>query len=253
MSLDLSTILEDWPYEPGKISVRKIVGDDGRPKIQLRLDLGMLQMEVQGRPDGERPHGFESYLEFYEDRLRLHRDQYGREEGFSLSPEDCQLLRSESVMYYHRYLSEFALEEFDAVERDTARNLRVMDLCRRFAQTGPDKVTLEQYRPYVVMMHTRARALQAIARDDYRAARQAVMEGMDTLRVFMESPEADLLSEGRGELTVLETLLDEIDRQRPMDPIETLERSLAEAIEQERYEDAAVLRDRLSAMRRDDE
>ena len=52
MSLDLNTLLNEWPHEPGAIKVRKILGLDGREKLQLRIDLGMLQMEMTGRPDG---------------------------------------------------------------------------------------------------------------------------------------------------------------------------------------------------------
>ena len=52
MSKDLGPILGDWPHEPGQITVRKIRGTDGRVKIQLRVDLGLLQMEADGRPDG---------------------------------------------------------------------------------------------------------------------------------------------------------------------------------------------------------
>src|SRR3989475_10739665 len=51
MSLDLNSILKDWPHENGTIKVRKITGLDGREKLQLRVDLGVLQMEVTGRPD----------------------------------------------------------------------------------------------------------------------------------------------------------------------------------------------------------
>src|SRR5438093_71165 len=54
MSLDLNTILKDWPHENGHVKVRKITGLDGREKLQLRVDLGVLQMEVTGRPDGQR-------------------------------------------------------------------------------------------------------------------------------------------------------------------------------------------------------
>ncbi len=50
MSLDLNTILKDWPHENGNIKVRKITGLDGREKLQLRVDLGVLQMEMSGRP-----------------------------------------------------------------------------------------------------------------------------------------------------------------------------------------------------------
>ena len=33
MSTDLRTILDGWEYEPGKISVRKVLGADGDEKI----------------------------------------------------------------------------------------------------------------------------------------------------------------------------------------------------------------------------
>src|SRR5437763_566335 len=49
MSLDLNTILKDWPHEPGMIKVRKVTGLDGREKLQLRIDLGVLHMEMRGR------------------------------------------------------------------------------------------------------------------------------------------------------------------------------------------------------------
>jgi len=52
MSLDLNTLLKDWPHESGAIKVRKVPGLDGREKLQLRIDLGLLQMELEGRPDG---------------------------------------------------------------------------------------------------------------------------------------------------------------------------------------------------------
>ena len=69
MNVDIAEILSQWPFEPGKINVRLIEGDDGEHKIQVRLDLGILQMELDGRPDGLRPQGYDSLLEYYENRL----------------------------------------------------------------------------------------------------------------------------------------------------------------------------------------
>lgn len=69
MDVDIAKILNEWPFEPGKINVRLIEGKDGEQKIQVRLDLGVLQMELDGRPDGVRPHGFDSLLEYYESQL----------------------------------------------------------------------------------------------------------------------------------------------------------------------------------------
>ena len=64
-SKDIVPLLKGWDYEPGTINVRKINGLDGRQKLQMRLDLGLLQMELTGRPDGAKPHGFDSLLEYY--------------------------------------------------------------------------------------------------------------------------------------------------------------------------------------------
>src|SRR5579872_7081187 len=93
---DIGPILKGWDYEPGTLNVRKINGADGSPKLQMRLDLGLLQMEMTGRPDGARPHGCESLLDHYERKLRDHRSRTGTELGFHLNPEQCQSLREEA-------------------------------------------------------------------------------------------------------------------------------------------------------------
>ena len=69
MDFDISHLLEHWDYKPGQVVVRKIKGRDGLDKIQLRVDLGLLQMNVEGRPDGKRPFGHPSLLEYYQARL----------------------------------------------------------------------------------------------------------------------------------------------------------------------------------------
>lgn len=69
MNVDISELLQDWPFEPGKINVRLIESEEGDQKIQVRLDLGVLQMELDGRPDGQRPLDHDSLLEFYEAKL----------------------------------------------------------------------------------------------------------------------------------------------------------------------------------------
>ena len=39
LSKDIVPLLKGWDYEPGTINVRKINGNDGAPKLQMRLDL----------------------------------------------------------------------------------------------------------------------------------------------------------------------------------------------------------------------
>ena len=136
MSLDISAILKDWPYEPGQLTARRIRGLDGREKIQLRLDLGLLQMEVAGRPDGARPHDCESLLDYYEKQRDLYRKQHGSDEGFSWTGRPASCCGRRRMLYYHRYVAEFVLEDFPAVERDTTRNLRRDGLLRRPRRPG---------------------------------------------------------------------------------------------------------------------
>ncbi len=69
MNVDITELLQGWPFEPGKINVRLIESEDGEQKIQVRLDLGVLQMELDGRPDGQRPLDHDSLLEHFEARL----------------------------------------------------------------------------------------------------------------------------------------------------------------------------------------
>ncbi len=46
------------------VKVRICQGADGREVLQMRLDMGVLQLEMDGRPDGSQPHGYESYLDY---------------------------------------------------------------------------------------------------------------------------------------------------------------------------------------------
>lgn len=249
MSKDIASVLSDWPYEPGRISVRRIVGEDGQPKIQLRLDLGLLQMETEGRPDGQRPYGCESYLDYYRKHLRRHRLTHGSDEGFELDDEACEQIRTEAMMYYHRYLSEFALDEYEAVIRDTQRNLKALDLCNKYAVEETDRMAMEQFRPYILMMMARAKAMMSLERDDFSAARRAVEEGLEEIRVYTSRAGQKSAVEASGEMAVLQALLEEIERREPIDPVRAIEASLARAVEEERYEDAAQLRDQLRVYR----
>src|ERR1700741_2494233 len=122
MSLDLNSLVQDWPHEPGNIKVRKIIGLDGREKLQLRIDLGVLQMELTGRPDGQRPHGAGSLLSYH---LLRAADAEGRGDTYELTPEQCSELQQEGIQYYHRYLSLFQINDFEGVVRDTQRNLEL--------------------------------------------------------------------------------------------------------------------------------
>ncbi len=252
MSLDLTSLLRDWPYEPGQINVRLIEGDDGEPKIQMRLDLGVLQLETSGRPDGQRPFGYESLLEYYEARLEEgDSSEDGEEKPFALNEEDCRLLREEAVQYYHRYISLLVLGEYDSVVRDTMRNLRVLDLCKQHAEHDEDRDVLEQFRPYISMMKVRALASQMVADSEPKAALVIIDDGLETLRKQYEETGRGSEYEQASEVQLLRGMRDELTTKLPAGQKAELHERLRRAIEAENYELAAILRDELKLIRED--
>ncbi|MCK6484780.1 MAG: UvrB/UvrC motif-containing protein [Phycisphaerae bacterium] len=253
-SHDLKRILANWSYQPGQITVRQITGDDGKPKIQMRLDLGILQMETEGRPDGQRPFNCESLLEYHRNRLKEYARVNGTDLGFELTSDECQSLREEAVMFYHRYLSLFVLEDFRGVERDTGRNLEVLDLCRDYAAEEDDAEALEPYRCYLIMMNTRAKAHQAIRREAFKTALAYVDAGLSEIESYLAEREGDDEDdeesiEDSSEAAILRALRAEIAQRVPEDPVSALQARLEAAIVAERYEEAAEIRDRLQKLR----
>lgn len=245
MTLDISGILRDWPYQPGQLTARRIRGLDGREKIQLRLDLGLLQMEVAGRPDGARPHGSESLLDHYHKQRDLYRKQHGSDEGFEVDAEACELLRAEGLLYYHRYVAEFVLEDFVAVERDTTRNLRLLDFCAAHAAKAADRAALEPHRPYILMMRTRARCQRHLVANRSKQALAAIQRGIREIREYFTTTGQDQAVETSPELAILAELAQHIQSRLPVDPLVKLKRALAKAVAEERYEEAAAIRDRI--------
>lgn len=248
MSDDLSKILDAWPYEPGKINVRMIEGEDGEPRIQLRLDLGIMQLRTSGRPDGLRPNGFESLLELHEARLDEHVAENGSAAAYILNEDECRELREEAVQYYHRYVCLMVLEDYDGVVRDTTRNLRVLDLCAKFAETEGDRTVLEQFRPYITMMRARALASQALKDNEPKAAIHAIDQGLDALKqYFSDMDQPDLFDES-NEVQVLKGMRDALTPKLPLSQGAELRARLAAALKSENYELAAILRDEIKSI-----
>ena len=249
MNKDIGPILDGWDYRPDEVTVRKIAGADGREKIQLRLELGLYQMEMAGRPDGVRPHGHESLLDHYLSVLEEHRRKYGSDEQFKLNGEDCAKLRMESLQYYHRRISFFEMKEYAAAERDADHNLQIMDLLKHYAENEADRMLSEQYRAFVLMDRTKARVYQNLERKDYRLALAQIDEGIEMIEdFFKEHGRADLIEKAM-EVGFLRNWRSEIAQQLPVSEPERLEQLLKEAVEQENFERAAELRDRLRTLK----
>jgi hypothetical protein len=242
LSQDIQAILDGWPFEAEGLQVRVITGEDGIEKIQMRFDLGLIQMQLDGRPDGQRPGGYLSLLDQFEAKAR---DAIAEKTAFSLGADDCAALMREGLQYYHRYVSASQLERFDVVERDTARNLRLFAFVARHAARERDKLEFDQYRPYVQMMHTRARASQALKNGEHRAALKRIDEGIRAIRRFLAEYQQDEKAGNCRELRDLLRWRREVERERPKDPVERLEQQLEVSVELENYEEAARLRDQI--------
>ncbi len=248
--MDIADILEGWEYDPYDINVRIVKGKDGREKIQLRLDLGLLQMELDGRPDGKRPFKMESLFEYYKKLEKKSIAKFGNSEHFKLDLDDLLKLQQESLQYYHRYLCLFQLEDFDRAQRDTARNLEVIDFVVQYGENDEDVWNLVQYWPYIKMMNTRARAAQKLQKKEYDEALSIIKEGIEEIRDYYFSNEIDESEEDISEISFLENWADSIKDSRPLTSRQKLELQLERAINKQEYEEAAKIRDKLRTLRR---
>ncbi|MBI3922834.1 MAG: UvrB/UvrC motif-containing protein [Armatimonadetes bacterium] len=243
MTNDISPILESWEFKSDNVTVRRIKGLDGHMKLQMRLELGLLQMEMEGRPDGKRPYNRESLLDYYVGLLEQHQKFFGGDEGFELDAEACTALRQESLIYYYRYLGLFHLEDYQGVIRDTERNMQVFDLIWQYSTEDCDRWMLEQYRPYVIMMNTRAKALLSLQDGDYERALQQVEEGTERIEDFFKEHDREDFMDSCPELSFLTQWIEDIRTRKPPTAKDKLLQLLKEAVEREHYEHAAKLRD----------
>jgi hypothetical protein len=244
MSLDLNDLLRDWPHEPGMIKVRKILGSDGKEKIQLRIDLGLIQMETKGRPDGLEPHDCESLLEYHQVRARK-AEKKGN--SFSLNADEIGDLQQEGIQYYHRYISFFQLSDYQGVIRDTQRNLEMFQFITKYAEKEELSQSVQQFTPYVLMMQTRARASIEIEREEFAAAVRKIEDGIDKIRDFYDKIENPEAAANSAELGFLTEWLEEVRAKQPLTKLQKMQREMDKAIADEAYERAAELRDRINA------
>lgn len=250
MDFDISQLLESWDFQPGQVVVRRFRGRDGQEKVQLRVDLGILQMNLEGRPDGKRPFGCESLLEHYQaKRYKYVGDHDGTDEGFKLGAEECGKLQLEALQYHQRYFCLLQLEEFDAVIRDAERNLAVFEFVGKHAESEELAWSLRQFEPQLLMVLTRAQAAQNLQVQDFDAAIGHVEQGIQRIREFFQHHGRPEAADQSGELLSLESWMDEIKARRPISARERLERALQEAVNSEDYERAAQVRDELKNLR----
>jgi len=245
--VDIRRLLQGWPYDPEK-AARVVRGDDGREILQVRTPLGLEQLEMPGRPDGARPHGEESELEFQLKRFER-AVAAGKEAEFELSSEECAELFSEGTLYYFRYLHLFQLERWAETVRDTARNLRLFDFVHRHAASEEDRNNLEKWRPYIVRMNAVASAMLSLERQDGVEALRILQSAGEQIAGLEELDDETFHFERERSQKALKELMERVRDVQPVSPLEQLERQLRDAIEEQAFERAAELRDRIRELR----
>lgn len=250
MNFDISQLLEHWDYQPGQIVVRRFTGRDGEEKIQLRVDLGLLQMNAQGRPDGKKPMGHPSLYEYHQARMTKHIEEHGTDDNFRLKAEDCAKLQLEALQFHHRYICLLELQDYVGVVRDTERNLAVFDFVGRYAESEELAWALQQFRPQLLHIQIRARASEKLAAKHHREAVREIERGITEIRQFYaDTGRTDI--EQSAEVQYFENWIAEINSARPLSKREKLELALNDAVRQENYEKAAEVRDQLKNLAED--
>ena len=247
MEQDLSPIFERWIFEPRKPCTRRIVGIDGREKLQVRFELGLLQMEMTGRPDGTSPNGYESALDEYLDCLEAHRRNHGSDEGFRLEEGACNVLWTEGVQYYQRYICLMHLSDFEGVLRDTTHNLALLDLVRTYAANEEIKREFERSRTCVLMAHARSKGEICLQNGDSEGALEVVREGIEEIRSVANGSGDSEHPESGDALRSLEAWAEEIRRRYPVDRENSIEQ-IQTAVAGKRYVQAAGFGNRLHGL-----
>jgi len=246
-SADLRDILNAWPYDP-EDDARFAKGQDGRSILQVRTPLGIEQYELDGRPDGARPHGLESALDYHLQRLHAAKTD-GRGSRFELGQRDCAELFNEGTLYYFRYVRFFQLKDWVRTVRDTARNLQVFDLVHRYARREEDRQYLEKWRPYILRVSATAAVMLELEKNAYDRASRLAEEGIQKIQELTELEDETFSFERERSLHSLRELVEQIQKNRPVSELERLERQLQRAIDRQEFERAAQLRDKIRSLR----
>jgi hypothetical protein len=237
-SYDIDFILRQWPYQPGAISARLIRAHDGREVLQTRIEMGLLQMEVSGRPDGEKPHGKATYLEWIS-------QQPGRQtEPLVLSDQQRLEIDREFMQFYHRRICCLALREFARAVADADHTLALMDFVAAHSPDPQWTASHERYRPFVQFHRVQASAMVILEKSGPEAAIEEIEAGLAKLRDLSAAQEEGERQEDEELIGQLTELKESLRKEYKLGS--TLAEQLSEAVAAEQYERAAKLRDEIA-------
>ena len=214
-----------------------IKGGDGRDVLQMRVDMGLLQLETTGRPDGREVEKCGSCLE-------LIRTSKLDDSDFELSEKQRGQVDREFMQFYHRRICWLRLQFYHRAVMDADHTLQLMDACEDVSDDSDWLSTHEQYRPFVLFHRTQAEALGRLEEESPETAVQSINAGLDQLRGFFVKHDAEEHFDDDELIQRLIELRESLRKEYKVGP--TLAERLNEAVANEKYELAAKLRDELT-------
>ena len=254
MRRDLDDVIQGWPYdpEPGEHLAREVRARDGRMVLQVRIELGVLQLEVGGRPDGLRPHGFMTYLDY----LRHSAASRGLAPGgksppWMMTAHQCAEADREFIQFYHRRIAWLALRRHEKAIQDADHTIALMDFVRRHVQEEDYIASHEQFRGIVLFHRTEAAIAVALERHRPEEAIDALRDGIERLTTHQRTWWEEHDPADSPNLALVDQLrVYEQDIRKKFAVEKTLREQLDEAVAKEDYEQAARLRDQIRAQKR---
>jgi len=243
---DITDILAEWEFDSDN-QIRIIQADDGRQVLQVRQPLGIEQYELDGRPDGRQPFGRATVLDEMRARLEAYRGAHGTDEGFTIAHDALVALQNEGLLFYFRYLVLFQIGDFVRTSRDTQHNLELCEMVDRYAESEADRKEVLQHRPYILRMNAISRAMISLHKEMKSAAEEILAGAISAIEGMAEIDTPAFQFERMRSLHYLKATLKQIHDKEPS-PIEGLQAELAAAVEEEDYERAASLRDRIRSL-----
>jgi hypothetical protein len=233
MELDLNTFLHAFPFEPGRVNARLVRGADGREFLQVRVELGVLQLTCGGRPDG-----LPSVLEAVR-----------QAPGGGLDSATCAAIRLELGQLQQRAVAFMAVGDAMRALADANAMLEGVDIV---GARGPalDREWAESGRFSVLVLRTRCAAGALVSIGRPRDAASALDAGLGHLRDAAERIGIGAAFDSLSDVVGLRTLRDTLVPQLPPAQRTELEERLRAAVRAENYELAAILRDELRLMER---
>jgi hypothetical protein len=209
--------------------------------IQMRIEMGLLQMETIGRPDGEHPGGVDNCLEWLSELAHNQGDSFTIDEG------QCLEVDREFVQFYHRRICCLALHQFSWALADAEYSLRLMDFISEHSPNSEWSLAHERYRPFILFHRIQAAAMLAVEQSGAEAAIETVNHGLEEMREIFTKFGAEEQFE-QDELVAQLGVMKESLRQEYRVG-KTLAEQLADAIAAEEFESAARLRDEIAKRR----